>query len=97
MRGWDARIGTLGALIAWLRGDLSQAEAMLREATAAMPEAEEAHAYLAQLLEAKGDAAGAAAERDLAASSHRFANDFIAIPQSLFWVDPVHGGRKRRS
>jgi hypothetical protein len=97
IRDWDSRIGTLGALVAWGRGDLAQAEAMLRAATAELPESEEAHTYLAQLLEAKGDAVGAAAERQSAIESHRFADDFLAIPQTLFWVDPVHGGKWRRS
>jgi hypothetical protein len=97
LRDWDARISTLGGLIAWARGDLAEAEAMLRASTAAMPEGEEAHVYLSQLLDAKGDATGAAAERAVAAETRRFADDFIAIPQTLFWVDPVHGGKRRRS
>jgi hypothetical protein len=97
LRNWDARISTLGGLIAWARGDLALAEAMLRASIAAMREGEEAHVYLAQLLELKGDAAGAAAERIAATDSHRFADDFLAIPQTLFWVDPVHGGKWRRS
>jgi len=51
--------------------------------------------YLAQLLEAKGDAAGAAAERAVAADIQRFDIDIPALAQSDFWVDPVQGGIKR--
>jgi hypothetical protein len=97
LRGWDHRVRTLGALVAWSRGDVAQAEAMLRQVIADAPEGETAHAYLAQLLDAKGDASGAAIERAAAAANRRFEADFPAFPQSLFWVDPVHGGLRRRS
>ena len=94
--GWDARVRTLGALVAWARGDLTQAEALLHEAIALAPEDESPHFYLAQLLAAKGDTAGAAAERTAAANAHRFDIEVPAQSQSLFWVDPVNGGLKRR-
>ncbi len=97
LRGWNARVETLGALVAWSRGDLARAEALLRGVIAEIPESETAHYYLAQLLEAKGDAAGAASERSTATNSHRYDRDFQAMPQSQFWVDPVHGGMRRRS
>ena len=70
---------------------------MLRDSIADMPESETGHYYLAQLLEARGDTMGAAAERIIAANSHRLDNDFQSMPLALFWVDPVHGGMRRRS
>ena len=97
LNDWDAKMSTLGALVAWSRGDLAQAEAMLRRSIADMPQVEESHAYLAQLLETRGDTAGAAAERTAAANFRRLEVEFPALPQSLFWVDPVHGGMRRRS
>jgi hypothetical protein len=95
--GWHARLSLLGALVAWSRRDMARAERMLRETVAEMPELEIGHHYLALLLDAKGDTTGAAAERMLAANSHRVEYDFLSMPQSLFWVDPVHGGMQRRS
>jgi hypothetical protein len=97
LRGWEAKMNTLGALVAWANGNVARAEAMLRTAEAEMPEEETQHAYLARLLESQGDKAGAAAERTAAANDRRFETDFPALPQSLFWVDPVHGGMQRRS
>jgi hypothetical protein len=97
LRGWGARMNTLGALVAWSNGDLTTAEAMLRAAVAERPEEETPHAYLARLLEARGDKAGAGAEATLAADNRRFETDYPSLPQSLFWVDPVHGGMRRRS
>ena len=97
LQGWDARVHTLGALVAWSRGDTAKAEAMLRQAIAETPDDESPHAYLARLLEAKGDMAAAIAERSTAASVRRFDIEIPAQAQSLFWVDPVHGGLQRRS
>jgi hypothetical protein len=97
LRGWSARVTQLGALVAWSRGDMARAERMLRDTIADMPESETGHYYLAQLLEARGDMMGAAAERIIAANSHRLDNDFQSMPLSLFWVDPVHGGMRRGS
>jgi hypothetical protein len=94
--GWSARLSTPGALIAWSRGDLVRTEALLRAAIAEMPQDEAPRAYLAQLLEARGDSAGATAERVAAADGRRFDTEIPAQAQSLFWVDPVHGGLKRR-
>jgi hypothetical protein len=96
LRGWSARVTMLGGLVAWSRGDLGLAERMLRQCIAEMPEAEAGHYYLARLLEAGGDTMGAAAERVIAANSHRLDNDLLSMPQSLFWVDPVNGGLRRR-
>ncbi len=96
VRSWRARIDELGGMVAMGNGDLAQAEKLLREALAELPEDEGAHYYLALVLEAKGDTAGAAAERTAAANSRRFDIDIPAQAQSLFWVDPVHGGLKRR-
>jgi hypothetical protein len=94
--GWRARSLTLGALVAWSRADVTAAEAMLREAIAQRPDDEPPHIYLARLLEAQGDRAGAVAERTTAAKVRRFDAEIPAQAQSLFWVDPVHGGIQRR-
>jgi tetratricopeptide (TPR) repeat protein len=94
--GYDAKLNTLAGLVAWSRGDTERAERLFRLAIAALPNDEAPHFYLAQLLAAKGDAAGAAAERTTASDSHRFGAEVPALAQSEFWVDPVKGGLKRR-
>jgi len=94
---WHARVDTLGALVAWSRGDLIRAEALLRHAIASVPEEVGARVYLAHLLAAKGDVAAAAAEQTEADHSRHLETVFPAEVQSLFWVDPVHGGMQRRS
>jgi len=48
------------------------------------------------LLEARGDAAGAAAERAVAADVRRFDVPIPAMAQSELWVDPLQGGVRRR-
>lgn len=93
---WRVRISTLGGLVAWANSDLAKAEALLRQAIDDLPEDDMAHVYLAQVLDAKGDAAGAAAERGEAAKARQGEIAFPALPQSLFWVDPVRGGLRRR-
>jgi hypothetical protein len=93
--GYQSRVATLGGLVAWSAGDTGKAEAWFRKAIAELPFEDAPHIYLAQLLEAKGDAAGAAAERAVAADIQRFDIDIPALAQSEFWVDPVQGGIKR--
>jgi hypothetical protein len=95
--GYDAKINTLAGLVAWSRDDTERAERLFRLAIASLPGDEAPHFYLAQLLAAKGDAAGAAAERTAAGNSRRFGVEIPALAQSEFWVDPVKGGIKRRS
>jgi len=95
--GYDAKINTLAGLVAWSRGDTERAERLFRLAGASLQADEAPHFYLAELLGAKGDAAGAAAERAAAGSSHRFGVEIPGLAQSEFWVDPVKGGVKRRS
>jgi hypothetical protein len=53
-RGWDARVGTLGALVVWSGRVLARAETMLRASIAEGPDEETPHGYLAQVLKAKG-------------------------------------------
>jgi len=77
-------------------GDNWSEHATIQAAIAALPDDEAPHVYLAQLLAAKGDDAGAAAERDAAAAAHPFHADIPVFVQSIFWVDPVNGGIKRR-
>jgi hypothetical protein len=91
-----ARITLLSGLVAWSGGDTAQAEKSFRAVIAALPDDEAPHVYLAQLLAAKGDEAGAAAERNAAAAAHPFHADIPVFVQSIFWVDPVNGGIKRR-
>jgi tetratricopeptide (TPR) repeat protein len=90
--GYDAKIDTLAGLVAWSRGDIPRAEKLFRLASELLPDDEAPHFYLAKLLAAKGDDAGAAAERSAAVISHRFAVEVPALAQSEFWVDPVNGG-----
>ena len=94
--GYQARIATLGGLVAWSAGNAGRAEAWFRQAIALLPRDDEPHAYLAQLLEAKGNAAGAAAERAVAADVRRFDVPIPAMAQSELWVDPLQGGVRRR-
>jgi hypothetical protein len=92
---FGARITMLRGLVAWSGGDLVEAEKSFRAAIAALPNDEGPHAYLAQLLAAKGDAAGAETERVTAAARHPFDVEIPVFAQSIFWVDPVNGGIKR--
>jgi Tfp pilus assembly protein PilF len=78
------------------RGDLVQVEARLREAIADDPDDETPHVYLAQLLDIEGRQANAAAERATAGNLARFRVELPAQAQSLYWVDPVKGGLRRR-
>jgi Tfp pilus assembly protein PilF len=94
--GYDAKINTLAGLVAWSRGDTERAEMLFRLAVAVLPYDEAPHFYLANLLVAKGDAAGAAAERATASNGHRFGFEIPALAQSEFWVDPVKGGLQQR-
>ena len=91
----EASITMLNGLVAWSGGDLAQAEKLFRAAIVALPGDEEAHVYLAQLLAARGDEAGAAAERRAAATAHPFDVNIPVFAQSIFWVDPVKGGITR--
>ena len=93
---FGARVTMLNGLVAWSTGDTVQAEKFLRLAIAALPGDEGPHVYLAQLLAAKGDTAGAAAEQKTASASHPFDVEIPVFAQSIFWVDPVNGGIKRR-
>ena len=90
-----ASITLLNGLVAWSGGDLAGAEKLLRAAIATLPGDEQPHVYLAQLLAARGDAAGAAAERRAATAAHPFDVSIPVLAQSVFWVDPVNGGIKR--
>jgi len=96
LQGYNAKIDTVAGLVAWSRGDTERAEQLFRIAIAASPDDEAPHVYLADLLAARGDAAGAAAERSAAGNSHRFGIQIPALALSEFWVDPVKGGLKRR-
>jgi tetratricopeptide (TPR) repeat protein len=90
--GYAGDLALLGGLVAWSAGDTRQAELLVRRALEAEPHSEAAHAYLAQLLRAKGDTAGADAESAAAIDSRRFNVVVPALAQSDFWIDPVNGG-----
>jgi len=85
-------IALLGGVVAWSAGDAGQAEVLFREALETRPYSEAAHGYLAQLLRAKGDMAGAEAVSAAAVDSRRFSIPVPALAASDFWVDPVKGG-----
>ena len=90
-----ARVTTLDGLVAWSGGDVERAEKQFRAAIVALPGDDEPHAYLAQLLAARHDESGAAAERSAATTTHPFDVDLPGLAQSIFWVDPVNGGITR--
>jgi hypothetical protein len=94
--GWQEWILVLSGLTAWSRGELEHAEKLLREATADAVDDDVPYFYLAQLLAAKGDAAGAAEARISAASRHQFSVRIPSLALADFWVDPVNGGLQRR-
>jgi hypothetical protein len=93
---FSASVTTLSALVSWSAGDMVEAEKSLRGAMVALPSDEAPHFYLAQLLAAKGDEAGAQKERDAAAAAHPFAVEIPIFAQSIFWLDPIKGGIQRR-
>jgi hypothetical protein len=92
---FGARITTLSGLVSWSGGDMAEAEKSFRAAIATLPSDEGPHVYLAQLLAAKGDEAGAQKEREAGAATHPFDVEIPVFAQSIFWVDPVNGGIKR--
>jgi hypothetical protein len=93
---FGARITMLGGLVAWSSGDIAQAEKLLRAAIVALPDDEGPHVYLARLLAAKGDDAGAEIERSASIAAHPFDLEIPVFAQSIVWVDPVKGGITRR-
>jgi hypothetical protein len=97
LAGYDSRLFTLAALIAWAQGDTAQSEQLLRCAIALTPEDGMPYDYLERLLAARGDSAGAAEVKATAAEQPRFDLDFPALAMSEIWVDPVKGGLQRRT
>lgn len=92
LAGYESRMATTAALIAWAMGDTRQAEDDLRLAVTMSPDNHMAYYYLARLLEAKGDGAGAAAMRRAAAALPRFDLDFPGLAISELMLDPLSGG-----
>ena len=90
------RLLTLHGLVVWSAGNVAEAESLLRAAIAELPTDPEAHIYLAQLLTASGDIAGAKAELTTAANVGRFERPLLGLVQSDFVVNPIDGGIKRR-
>jgi hypothetical protein len=81
----------LGGLVAWSEGDGTLAESLLRTAIAATPNRQGPHVYLARLLAARGDEAGAAEEQEAAPARQWFNSRIPSLAQSEFWVDPMNG------
>ena len=79
------------ALTAWSGGDTVAAETLLRNAAQVSPRNEAAHAYLAKLLERKGDTEGAKREAHTANIARRFDPVLQSLVVTLFWIDPVQG------
>jgi Flp pilus assembly protein TadD len=94
--GWGAQMSMLSALIAWSDGNQAQAETLLRSAIAAQPTDQKPHAYLAELLAAHGDTAGAAEQRAEALAMRQLTPRIPSLAQSEFWVDPANGGLQLR-
>jgi hypothetical protein len=92
---FNLRVMVLAGLVAWSGGDTAQAEKLFRAAVQAQPDGEAPHVYLAQLLAATGDAAGAQKEQAAASTIHAFDVEPPVFAQSIVWVDPVNGGIKR--
>ena len=90
--GIASRVKVLAGLIAWSQGNLAIAEKDFLAAISmgdndAMP-----HLYLAELLEKRGDTAGAAVQRKAGRDAERFDPKYPALAFTTFRVDPEHGG-----
>ena len=90
--GFANTLDLMEGLVAWSAGDTSKAEAMFRHVIASSPVNDSAHHYLAALLQARGDKAGAAAEEQAATLSHPFDVKQEGLAVVVFWTDPVNGG-----
>jgi hypothetical protein len=91
-RSMTSRLRVLSGLIAWSEGNLAAAEQDFRAAIAISDDTQMPHRYLAALMAARGDAAGAEAERNAAIAARRFDPKSPSVAQTLFQLDPVHGG-----
>ncbi len=90
--GIASRVKVLEGLVAWSQGNRADAEQDFLAAIGigdndAMP-----HLYLADLLEKRGDTAGAAVQRRAGADAERFDPKYPALAYTIFRVDPEHGG-----
>lgn len=90
--GFADTLDLMEGVVAWSGGDTTKAEAMFRRVIASSSVNDSAHHYLAQLLAARGDKAGAAAEEQAATLSHPFDVKQEGLAVLLFWTDPVKGG-----
>jgi tetratricopeptide (TPR) repeat protein len=87
-----AQLTVLAGLVTWSAGDAATAERDFRAAIKIIDDDEAPHEYLAELMTLRGDTEGAAAERKAGVASRRFAQQAPASAQSIFLLDPVHGG-----
>jgi tetratricopeptide (TPR) repeat protein len=90
--GVVARFKTLAGLIDWEAGNTAAAEQDFRAAIATNDDDETVHLYLAEMLTLRGDTAGAERERISGTAARRFAPQSPAHAQSIFLLDPIHGG-----
>ena len=93
---FQRQVTLLGALVAWANGDTATAEAAFRRAIAEQPGDDIPHTYLSHLLAARGDGPQALVERSNALARRPFAGPSSVLALSVFRVDPVAGGLRRR-
>ncbi len=90
--GFPDHLAVQEALVAYAAGDLATAEAKLRDVSARLPQSETVHHYLASVLRAKGDVAGALKEEQAERQSFGFDGKDQALAVLQFWTDPTTGG-----
>jgi len=86
------RIKVLGGLVFWAEGRYNEAERVFREVAAGHISDERAHVYLAELLDERGDSAGAMAQRRAAELARRFEPLFPTLAHTWLHVDMEVGG-----
>jgi hypothetical protein len=96
LAGYNSRLITMAALITWAQGDLAQAASLLQRAIEVRPQNRAPYEYLARMMEARGDSAGAAAMRAASEIQPHYELDFPALAMSELFVDPIKGGLERR-
>ncbi len=89
-----SRVKVMACLVDWSAGQPRAAEQCFRDALTLSDDDPLPHLYLADLLAARGDTAGAAAEQKMAEEVRRYDPKFPALLTTIFQLDPVHGGYK---
>jgi tetratricopeptide (TPR) repeat protein len=86
------RFEVIEGMIAWQQGDAARAEALFRQAVAVRPTQVEQWYYLANLLEERGDKAGAEQAREAMATAMRFDQQFSSMAHTVFGLN-LHTGK----